>query len=590
MSERSRSLNNTVDREVENLFNMKDKSQYTKTFLDLRRKYKDEDLVNKIQELFIRRNNSIKKGAVKFADAIRKRYGDSNIPYHQLLEKARVHAKKHHLSESEFAEFQRSYEQELNGSARSNEVVIPVTNLMKVLGNISFGQDDNFNINESDYTYLQEILKLHETSKPLHAQCLLQALQYTDLALQATTSRIDKNKHNPNEHVHPVLAAMFLPKIKLFESHFLYANISNIIKSRYNKMPLTTRPDYELFYNLVTDPNDVVCDSRSPVADLLNRCNLQNHIWNAVLHLRNGQVYNSSFRDFITTVDVCRLNKYDNPDLVYGRHDGTIIKRILSAFSFRPTTVATLPMTNVFATNPYAQNMRPSVTSIPMINVRLNSYQNLMPPRTMGGTISMGAPGPISLQGCMTQAQPFIEGNMLVQRISDVIYSREVLIFYIDRRAYLLEGAMPFNLSRLPTAIAGFERINKFPVQLEQTIRVRQTIASPDIFTLKSVVVAEINSSTDADKSKNLVVGSSAYIYEYDAYGAPIQMLHYNPGNAFNQGDNVIYDAMTSRTTSGVPVIGSTKDIAETAIKEQSVIFIYQNLAYVQSDDNMISL
>jgi hypothetical protein len=520
MSRRSKSSNrsgNTVDMEVSHLFNLKDKSQYTNALLALRRKYKDEELVNKIQTLFINRHSNIVKGAKKFADAIRKRYGNSNVPFHQLLAKARAHAKKHNLSESEFAEFHRIYEQELSGTGQQNEVVIPVTNLMKVLGNITFGQDDHFNVNEEDYRYLQDILKLHETSKPLHAQCLLQSLQYKDdMSGQVLDATFDQTKNNPGEHVHPIIAAMFLPKVGLLESHFLYANISNIVKSRYNKEPLTTRPDYELFYNLVTDPNDVVCDSRTPVADLLNRCHLQNHIWNAVLHLRNGQVYNSSFREFITAVDVCRLNKYDNPDLVYGRHDGTIIKRILSAFSFRPTTVATLPMTNVFATNPYSQNMRPTVTSIPMINIRLNSYQN-MSFRTMGGLPlpPAGTSTSVHLKDSLTQAQPFIEGNMLVQRISDVIYSRQILIFYVDRRAYLLQGAMPFNLSRLPTAIAGFERINDTPIEFDIDLTVRPTTTPADTFNLKSVVVAETNSVAGGAAPANVVIGSSTYIFGY---------------------------------------------------------------------------
>jgi len=632
MSRRSRSSHrsgNTVDMEVSHLFSLKDKSQYTNALLALRRKYKDEDLVNKIQELFISRHSSIVKGAKKFADAIRKRYGNSNIPFHQLLAKARAHAKKHSLSESEFAEFHRIYEQELSGTAQQNEVVIPVTNLMKVLGNITFGQDDNFNINEEDYRYLQDILKLHETSKPLHAQTLLQSLQYTDLASQALGGVVDVSKHNPGEHVHPVVAAMFLPRIDLFENHFLYANISNIVKSRYNKEPLTTRPDYELFYNLVTDPNDVVCDSRTPVADLLNRCHLQNHLWNAVLHLRNGQVFNSSFREFITAVDVCRLNKYDNPDLVYGRHDGTIIKRILSAFSFRPTTVATLPINNVFATNPYAQNMRPTVTSIPMINIRLNSYQN-MTARTMGGAPMLG--GLTNLKDALTQAQPFIEGNMLVQRISDVIYSRQVLIFYVDRRAYLLQGAMPFNLARLPTAIAGFERINDTEINYDLEIPIRPTSASNDKFTLRSVVVAETNSSADATTPTNIVVGSSTYIFDYSAVpaslsGKPIpaprplavappgtpggtglsgysmaggaltpsplmastKILHYNPGNAFKQNKAVIYDVKKTYNESTKTFVDTTSNALD-KIAKQGVVFIYQNKDYKQSDDRLLGL
>jgi len=512
MSRRSKSItpSNTVNTEVNNLFNLKNKQQFTNALLALRRKYKDEELVNKIQDVFSQRHTKIVKGAKKFADAVRKRYSHSDVPFHQLLFKARAHAKKHHLTESEFSEFQRMYEQELSGTNHRNEVVVPVTNMMKVLGNITDGMDDHFKVEESEYRNLQEILKLNDMSRPLHAQAILQSLQYKDLDYIAVSGKINPDKHNPGEHVHPVIAAMFLPKVNVLESHFLYANISSIVKARYNQIPLSTRPDYELFYSLVTDPNDVVCDSKSPVADLLNRCNLQNHLWNAVLHLRNGQAYNSSFRDFITAVDTCRLNKYDNPDLVYGRHDGTVVKRILSAFSFRPTVITTIPISNVFATNPYAQNVRPTVTSIPMINVRLQQYQSAYDP-LYGGNGSVQKAGPVKLSGCLQQPQTFIEGNVLVQRVSDVIYSREVLIFYVDRRANLLQYGTPFNLSRLPTAVAGFERINDYQVDIECSLKVRN-----DKFCLRSVVVAETNKDTNSGDPRSLVVGSSTFIFDYD--------------------------------------------------------------------------
>ena len=121
------------------------------------------------------------------------------------------------------------------------------------------------------------------------------------------------------------------------------ANLAGLVKNRYNKEKIQSLPDYELFYNLITDPNDIVCSNRSPVMDLLNRCNLQNQLWNSVLNLRNGQYYNNSLNEFVSSVDLCKQNKNDNPDLVYGRHDGTVLKRLISAFSFRPTVVASLP-------------------------------------------------------------------------------------------------------------------------------------------------------------------------------------------------------------------------------------------------------
>jgi hypothetical protein len=174
----------------------------------------------------------------------------------------------------------------------------------------------------------------------------------------------------------------------------------------------------------------------------------------------------------MTAVDVCRLNKHDSPDLVYGRHDGTVFKRLINAFSFRPTVVATVPVNTVFANNPYAQNVRPTITNIPMINVRLVSFQSVSPVSIQGGNFAGGtAPANINLNDAVNQVQTFIEGNMLVNRVTNVISSRQVLFFYVDRRAHVMNvGMRHFNLNNLPKSVAGLERTNEKPVTVPATI------------------------------------------------------------------------------------------------------------------------
>ena len=518
-SARSVRTGNPVDMEVANLFKLKDKTQFANALLALRAKYpKDEDLVTKIQDVFIKRHNDIVKKAKQFADAVRKRYSNTSIPFHTLLVKSRAHAKKHNLSDAEFAEFQRTYEMELSGTNQRNEVLVPVTNLMKVLGNVTSGMDSyvNGNLDEKEFRDLQEIIKLHEMNKSLHAQTVLQSIGYTDCATYATDGiEIDDKWMNPAEHVHPVVAAMFLPKIDILEEHFLYSNMSGIVKARYNSDPLVSRPDYELFYNLVTDPNDVVCNVNSPMSDLLHRSNLQTQLWNSVLNLRNGQPYNASFGEFVRSVDVCRLNRYDNPNLVYGRHDGTILKRLLAAFSFRPTVVATMPAGNLFATNPYSQNMRPTITSIPMINVRL-----------LGNKTKK-----IQLSKSMNLPQTYIEGNTIVQRVTEVVLSREVLIFYVDRRDNTLQfNNQPFNVARLPTAIAGFEKINDNEIVFEPAFK---SNTPEQKFTIASVIVA------DVEPEKKIVLGSSAYIFKEASEASGDSKYYYQQGGASKTGSSV---------------------------------------------------
>jgi hypothetical protein len=504
----------SVEDEVQKLFRKNNGKISSADFMKLRQQYDDADLVEKIQKAYLEKHSSISKKAKKFAQLIREKYSNQQYPFHILLEKARLFKVKHDLTEDEFAEFQRIYEQELVGF-KSAEVVVPSTNMMKVLGSINVDfQGFTMKLNDNEYKVLQELLKLYSSSRPLHAQVLLQSMQYRDCDFEALTGEFKRNMgHRPGDSIHPVVAAMFLPKIDLLENHFLYSNIAGIVKARYNGEALTNRPDYELFYALTQDPNDVVCDNRSPMSDLLNRAQLQNQLWNCVLNLRNGQYYNSVFREFVSSVDVCRLNKQDNPDLVYGRYDGTILKRLLSAFSFRPTVVSTTPVYQIVNINPYQQNVRPIVTAVPMMNLRL-------PPTVSDET-------PISLSDALEQHQYFLENGTMVPRHTSLIYSRGVLFFFVDRRANVIRfnDMQPFNIARLPLAVSGFERLNDREVLYEDEIKIRG-----DTYQLRSVVLAEVNRNTP---EKNVVVGSSA-----------IFMLHADPAKGLYQNEFFQYDPL----------------------------------------------
>ena len=57
-----------------------------------------------------------------------------------------------------------------------------------------------------------------------------------------------------------------------------------------------------------------------------------------------------------------------------------------------------------------------------------------------------------------------------------LIYSRGLLIFYVDRRSHVLRvGEMnPFNFNRLRNAIAGFERLNTRGVNFETQFELRK--------------------------------------------------------------------------------------------------------------------
>ena len=481
-----------VEEEVRKLFNKGHGKITNSDFAKLRTRFDDVEVVEKIQKLYLEKYAHISKKAKKFAQLIREKYSNSQYPYHTLLEKARLYKAKHHLSEEEFAEFQRIYEQELLG-VKSPEVIVPINNMTKVLGSVNVEVHGSIKLNDADSKNLQEIMKTYAATRPIHAQVQMQSLQYRDCAPEALAGTFEpKFGHRVGDHIHPVIAAMFIPKIEKLEGHFIRSNLSAIVKARFNNEMFTTRPDYELYYSLVNDPNDVVCDSRSPMLDLLNRVNLQVQLWNCVLNLRNGQYYNQCGREFMNSIDLCKLNRYDSPDLMYGRSDGIVIKRLISSFSFRPSVVATTPFYNMSQLNPYAQQIRPVVTNISMYNLRL-------PPMSINAQM-------INLKDSLQQDQFFNENNQYVQKTTELIYSDGVLIFYVDRRATAINymGTLqPYNISRLPVSVAGRETLNTSPIVYEQTMLFPQREMS---YRLRSVVV------TLYDSQNKIIYGSSALI------------------------------------------------------------------------------
>lgn len=552
-----------IEEEVQKILRKSNGKLTQNDLIRMRSKYNDEETADKVLDALTKKYKSISKKAKKFAQLIREKYSNNQYPFHVLLEKARLFKVKHGLTDDEFNEFQRIYELELVGK-KSSEVIIPSTNMSKLLGSFTTNYEGFTNhLNDTDYKYLQEVIALHAQTRTLHSQVILQSSLYEDCAFEATNGGVIHPElgQRPGDSIHPIIAALFLPRINGLEEHFLYSNMFNVIKTRYNNEPLVTRPDFMLFHALTSDPNDVVCDSRSSMSDLLNRCKVQHQLWNNVLNLRNGLYFNSSFREFISSIDMCKLNKQDSPDLVYGRYDGTILKRLLTSFSYRPTIVATSPLYTMQNMNPYQQNMRPVVTNIPMINLRLPPIINTKDDDEI-----------VELSDVFEQHQFFIENGVMVPRHTSLIYSRDVLFIYVERRINIMSplSSTPiyFNMGSLPVAMSGLDSINKRRVSYQNEFTIRG-----DKYQLRSVVLSEVDNNGD----KEVVIGSSALILAYpkEMYTG-IDYLLYNPLRA----GILVYDGEGPSPNPAITVPEDLHGVGDEAVtdmvQQRGIIFMYQ--------------
>jgi hypothetical protein len=237
------------------------------------------------------------------------------------------------------------------------------------------------------------------------------------------------------------------------------------------------------------------------------------------------------------------------------------MKRLLAAFSFRPTVVATSSVVQMFSTNPYTTTgVRPVVQTVPMINLRL--------------PLNLQDNSPVQLDNALAQQQYFLEGNHVVPKHTDLIYSRGVLIFYVDRRASVIrvQNHVPFNLGKFPEALAGFERLNDRQVEFSRTISIRG-----DRYELRSVVLSEVNKNIT---QHNIVVGSStAVMIHADPASGRVsdEYFHYDPYGVidFQQGAPNNHNAPVTQIN-GSPGVGPTGSSFEEMANERGTIFVYQ--------------
>lgn len=524
---------------LEKLFKSRDLLLDQQVISQLKKSLSDSKIVEATFDYYKKRLEHIKAKANKFKQALLRKYGLANLSTKQLIEKAKKYTKKYELSEGEFQMFINLLLSDESHPQYRSMFNIPATPMSRTLGySVDAVMGDKLNVPESEFENLQKILQMDKLTKTFHSQMILQTLMYTDCQLPALTGKFDKAKNNAFRYIHPIIAALFMPKISYVESHMLLASISNIVKCKNEGKPIMTLPEYEVYWDLITDPNSNVCvtDANKTITDLMHRVTLQNKLWEAVSNLRQGKYYVDD-AGFIAAIEACQSSVFDAPDLIYSHDEGTILRRLLNAFSLRPTvvqisTLTGIPVGTSLSLSPASYTQ---LTTIPMINLRLpNAY----------GTTGITN---VSLAQAMSQPQWFIEGKTLVPKTQQIVHSREVLFFYVDRRykaARFAAFSQPFVFRDLPQTMSGLDTINELPVAFDLSM-----LVGSDEFQLRSVVCVEMGQV--GEKRLNIIVGSTALIVipsdvtkgtsetflQYDPQGAALG--HTDASGAYVQYDPV---------------------------------------------------
>lgn len=542
-----------VKAEVENL--SKKGNLTAADVVELYNKYPDDEaIVGEILRLSSKRYKKVKKQAREIAEKIHKKYTEGGRPLHEILDRMMRYKIENKWSDSEYDEFRKELTNLLTGNRAmevdyNQNISALRSRISRTLGSDRMGCEEGRNtstglkIKDSENDVLSKILDMYEKTAPLHRSVFMHSLMYEDCSLVAMTGEFKRDKHIASNYIHPLIACMFLPKFDIFEIHMLYSNFGSIIKARYEKKPIITEPDSLLFHDITSDPNDVVCEINSPISDLRNRYKVQISLWDTVLKLRNGNYYEAnSISEFISTLNACRNNLYDNTDLAYGQDEGALLRRLMSVFSLRPTIIYTKPIYSVasFAAGPFSanlglngfpgQNAMPfnnqpvyTITSIPMITLQI-------PPFT-----EMGSVEPKDLRSSTSQTIWINENKTIVPKEQSIIYSKEVLIFYVNRRIQRIQirtFSNPLTFSQLPLTMSSFERLNSYPVNVPDRLSLGR---SEETYHLRSVVAVTETEIRQGEKTTNLITGCTGLI-----------MTHRNFDRTIFEPRYYIYDPFSS--------------------------------------------
>ncbi len=490
---------------------------------------KVEETVNKLQEA----RERVQKYARKFIDKIDQHYGFHDVP--SIVKKAIKYAEKHELSSAEKeAIISMAVKGDVNNTFNPLNQ-LRYTEMSKFMG-IESPAGQVLNIQAKDHQALAEIVKLFESSRIIHNDIKSQLALYRDCAVEAITGQYDRNRANLSIHIHPVIVALFLPKVDALERRMLFTNMGRVVIQRAtpyinrhiplwdNVMNGELEAEWHLTWDIVNDPNSLAYFSDdTPITNILKRFKIQVELWKNVLNLRQGRLYSllgydaeDGITGLVRVLSQYDWSYFDSPDMVNVHDEGSVLRKLLAVFSLRPTyaQVTTLTTRALMGYSNYNALSRMTILTIPIVNVRLPT----LPLQQTGVTMS--------LQRALSQSDFFIEHKTLVPKHRSVMFTQDILFFYANRRFQAVNVArLNFRVSytSIPyqSLNVGQTAINDNPLDFDYDLTVGQKLLN-----LRSIVTVY-----RPPIAENIVSGSSAVVIPRrpGVVAKPDENFYYNP-------------------------------------------------------------
>jgi hypothetical protein len=550
-------------------------------------KMSDKDIETIVQKVKDSRAR-IKKVVRKFLAKINASYGHLDIP--ELMNKGMKHATKYGLNKAQQEVFRKHVMKGDTHNHYSYMNELKYSGMAKFLGFDTVGYGQMIKLKPKDFSKLNELHMLYDGSKQLHADVKHQMYLYESCAPQAIFGRYNSEKHNVAVCIHPVVAALFFPKIKYIENCMLKTNIARMVLTRaraylkdYNVQLTNLGPDEleeeaQLAYNIAHDPNALShFKDETPITNMIKRYKCQIELYNNVMNLRQGRYYstgydaNDGIAGFTRVLNSYEWTFFDSPDLYHVYDEGTILRKLLAVFSCRPTFTQLSSLTNrqgMGYTNLSGLG-RTVFVNIPIINVKLpvGVYNDNR--------------ASVSLNDAISQTDLFVEHKSIVPKNKTVIYSKSVAFFYANRRypSVNITGLQQnMRYLHIPTPFMNMVSVNNTIVDYRTPLRIGK-----DLFSLRSVVVLNHSPLEDVEIatgcSAMIDVDNDNYTYGEGTY------IHYNPTVAsISLLDENQTDETKSKYTANPPVTyiqelppANNRIGFRQEAQERGTIFIYEN-------------
>lgn len=532
----------------------------------------------------------IRKVVKKFLAKINASYGHLDIP--ELMNKGMKHATKYGLNKTQQEVFRKHVMKGDIHNHYSYMNELKYSGMARFLGFDTVGQGRMIKLNPKDFSKLNELHMLYDGSKQLHADVKNQMYHYTSCAPQAIHGTYNRERHNVSVCIHPVVAALFFPKITYLENSMLKTNIARMVLTRaraylkdYNIHLTNLGPDEleaeaELAYNIAHDPNALShFKDETPITNMIKRYKCQIELYNNVMNLRQGRYYSSGYdtndgiAGFTRVLNSYEWSFFDSPDMYHVYDEGTVLRKLLAVFSCRPTytQLTSLSQRQGMGYTNISAMSRTVFVNIPVINVKL--------PVGLPGMQTTA--GRVTLSQALTQTDLFVEHKSIVPKNKTIIFSRCIAFFYANRRHPTINFTgikQNMRYLNLPTPFMNVTSVNNTIVDYETPLRIGK-----DLFEIRSVVVLQRSPIPDVEIS----TGCSALIdVDGDIYtGGQGTYIHYNPTVASIAIKDDTINVPDNQYTPNPPVTfvqeygNDTNRIGfRTEAQQRGTIFLYENL------------